>query len=246
VLAPGPMHESVHKYVHTQGASSNASATAAVAAAAAASLRPLHHHAVPFPSWSRGFSSSSSSSSSRHGRSGGGQQQQQEQQQEQEERDIKQPSMDVEKDVAVALRGVQELHRAGKYKEVGTVAVLMWWVLWGVLGRRGLMEVARHVSIDRSIDRSVDRLKATHDRSTYLNRRHHPTPHQQALDASLGMRGWLERELGEDHPVYASCLNNIALFYKLTNEFEEAVHWYSQALHKCVCFFNYRFLSFFF
>ena len=56
----------------------------------------------------------------------------------------------------------------------------------------------------------------------------------QALETSLGMRDWLERELGEDHPVYASCLNNIALFYKLTNEFEEAVHWYSQALHKCV------------
>lgn len=56
----------------------------------------------------------------------------------------------------------------------------------------------------------------------------------QALEASLGMRDRLERELGEDHPVYASCLNNIALFYKLTNEFEEALHWYSQALHKCV------------
>ena len=41
-----------------------------------------------------------------------------EQQQQQQERDIKQPSMDVEKDVATALRGVQELHRAGKYTEV--------------------------------------------------------------------------------------------------------------------------------
>lgn len=25
----------------------------------------------------------------------------------------------------------------------------------------------------------------------------------QALEASVGMRDWLERELGEDHPVYA-------------------------------------------
>lgn len=60
----------------------------------------------------RRFSSSSSSSGS------GGDGKPEEQQQKQQERDIKQPSMDVEKDVATALRGVQELHRAGKYTEV--------------------------------------------------------------------------------------------------------------------------------
>ncbi len=57
----------------------------------------------------RGLSSSSS------GGGGGGQPGQEG---ATEERDIRQPSMDVEKDVAMALRGVQELHRAGKYNEV--------------------------------------------------------------------------------------------------------------------------------
>ena len=87
-----------------------------------------------------------------------------------DERDIRHPSMETEKDVAGALRGVQELYRAGQY--------------------------------------------------------------QEALEASLAMRDWLERELGEDHPVYASCLNNIALMHKMLDDCEEAVHWYSQALHK--------------
>lgn len=56
--------------------------------------------------------------------------------------------------------------------------------------------------------------------------------YKEALDVSMGMKDWLEQELGEDHPVYASCLNNIALMHKMMNEMDEAVHWYSQALHK--------------
>lgn len=79
---------------------------------AAATIAPFSiHHDVP-----RRFSSSSTSSPS--GGGGGGREQEQEQ-----ERDIRQPSMDVEKEVAMALRGVQELHRAGKYKEVRCVCV---------------------------------------------------------------------------------------------------------------------------
>ena len=78
--------------------------------------------------------------------------------------------METEKDVGLALKEVQDLHRQGKYGE--------------------------------------------------------------ALEISLGMRDWLERELGEDHPVYASCLSNIALMHKMQNELEEAVHYYAMALDK--------------
>lgn len=86
------------------------------------------------------------------------------------DKDIKHPSMETEKDVGLALKEVQDLHRQGKYGE--------------------------------------------------------------ALEISLGMRDWLERELGEDHPVYASCLSNIALMHKMQNELEEAVHYYAMALDK--------------
>lgn len=84
------------------------------------------------------------------------------------------------------------------------------------------------------VDRPMDGLFPPYIHRHVNQRPSTPRGLSQALEASLGMRDWLERELGEDHPVYASCLNNIALFYKLTNDFEEAVHWYSQALHKCV------------
>jgi len=87
-----------------------------------------------------------------------------------DERMIRQPSVETEKDVGLALREVQQLYQQGQYSE--------------------------------------------------------------ALQVSLGMRDWLERELGEDHPVYASCLNNIALMYKMTNELEDAVHYYAMALEK--------------
>lgn len=89
---------------------------------------------------------------------------------EDDECTIRQPSMETEKDVGLALREVQQLYQQGQYSE--------------------------------------------------------------ALQVSLGMRDWLERELGEDHPVYASCLNNIALMYKMTNELEDAVHYYAMALDK--------------
>jgi hypothetical protein len=56
--------------------------------------------------------------------------------------------------------------------------------------------------------------------------------YSEALERSLGMKDWLERELGEDHPVYASCLNNIALMHKMLNNLDEAVQWYSESLHK--------------
>lgn len=82
--------------------------------------------------------------------------------------DVRQPSMETEKDVGLALREVQDLYKEGKYTE--------------------------------------------------------------ALQVSLGMKDWLERELGEDHPVYASCLNNVALMHKMTNELEDAVHYYAMAL----------------
>lgn len=59
-----------------------------------------------------------SSSSSRSGTGSSGGQEQEQAQAQGQERDIRQPSMDVEKDVATALRGVQEMHRAGKYQEV--------------------------------------------------------------------------------------------------------------------------------
>lgn len=89
---------------------------------------------------------------------------------EDDECTIRQPNMEAEKDVGLALCEVQQLYQQGQYSE--------------------------------------------------------------ALQVSLGMRDWLERELGEDHPVYASCLNNIALMYKMTNELEDAVHYYAMALDK--------------
>lgn len=88
----------------------------------------------------RGLSSSSTGSSS-FGKGGGGEL-------EPAERDIKQPSMDVEKDVAVALRGVQELHRAGKYKEV---SLTVWQCVWRAY-------VYRFECLGRSIDLSARRL----------------------------------------------------------------------------------------
>lgn len=56
--------------------------------------------------------------------------------------------------------------------------------------------------------------------------------YQEALERALGLKDWVEREFGEDHPVMASCLNNVALMYKMLNELDDAIMFYTQALHK--------------
>lgn len=95
------------------------------------------HQQQPLQPLVRGFSSS--------GKGGEGESS------EPAERDIKQPSMDVEKDVAVALRGVQELHRAGKYKEVSTSMPCVYICVCVCIGtQQGLVRMLQ--SIDRLVN----------------------------------------------------------------------------------------------
>eukprot|EP00607_Mallomonas_marina_P007642 CAMPEP_0182423028 /NCGR_PEP_ID=MMETSP1167-20130531/8913_1 /TAXON_ID=2988 /ORGANISM="Mallomonas Sp, Strain CCMP3275" /LENGTH=303 /DNA_ID=CAMNT_0024601609 /DNA_START=111 /DNA_END=1022 /DNA_ORIENTATION=- len=53
-----------------------------------------------------------------------------------------------------------------------------------------------------------------------------------ALDCAVKLQKYVEKAMGKENAIYASCLNNIALMNKLLGNYEVGIDYYIDALHK--------------
>ena len=94
----------------------------------------------------------------------------------------------------------------------------------------------------RDHDNEADSLKINHDVSMEVEKNvadgmstvrslHQRGLYHDALETSLSLSEYIAVHYGEDHPVMASCMSNIALFSKLLGKLDDALHWYSKAVY---------------